>query len=40
MNGTKRKNFQICIRFQKRWWKDCNMKTFGWNGSEGPVGKS
>jgi glyoxylase-like metal-dependent hydrolase (beta-lactamase superfamily II) len=40
MIGTTRKSFQIRIRFQKRWWEGTGIKTFDWNGSEGPVGKS
>lgn len=40
MEGTTRKNFQIRIRFQRRWWEGVNLQTFDWNGSEGPVGKS
>ena len=40
MVGTTRKNFQIRIRFQRRWWEGVNLQTFDWNGSEGPVGKS
>ena len=40
MEGTTRKNFQIRIRFQKRWWEGVDLKTFEWNGTEGPVGKS
>lgn len=40
LNGTRRWNLQIMIRFQKRWWEGCNMQTFDWNGTEGPVGKS
>ena len=40
MIGTTRKNFQIMIRFQKRWWEGVDLKTFEWNGTEGPVGKS
>lgn len=40
LEGTKRFNIQIKIRFQKRWWEDVDLKTFDWNGSEGPVGKS
>lgn len=40
MIGTTRKNFQIMIRFQKRWWEGVDLKTFDWNGTEGPVGKS
>ena len=40
MEGTKRFNFQIKIRFQKRWWKGVDLKTFDWNGTEGPVGHS
>lgn len=40
MIGTTRKNLQIKIRFQKRWWEGVDLKTFYWNGTEGPVGKS
>ena len=40
MVGTTRKNFQIWIRFQKRWWEGVDLHTFDWNGTEGPVGKS
>ena len=40
MEGTKRMNLQIRIRFQKRWWQGVDLRTFDWNGSEGPVGKS
>lgn len=40
MEGTTRKNFQIRIRFQRRWWEGVDLQTFDWNGSEGPVGKS
>ncbi len=28
------------IRYKKKWWKDCDLKTIAWNGEEGPVGKS
>lgn len=38
--GTTRKNFQIRIRFQKRWWEGVDLETFDWNGTEEPVGKS
>jgi glyoxylase-like metal-dependent hydrolase (beta-lactamase superfamily II) len=38
--GTTRKNLQIKIRFQKRWWEGVDLKTFDWNGTEGPVEKS
>lgn len=40
MEGTKRRNLQIRIRFQQRWWQGVNLKTFDWNGGEGPVGRS
>ena len=40
MIGTTRKNLQIKIRFQKRWWEGVDLKTFYWNSTEGPVGKS
>ena len=35
MEGTKRLNFQIMIRFQKRWWEGVNLQTFDWNGRPG-----
>lgn len=28
------------IRYQKKWWADCNLTAFDWNASEGPFGKS
>lgn len=40
MQGVKRKGLQIRIRFQQRWWQGVDIKTFDWNGEEGPVGKS
>ena len=40
MEGTTSKNFQIRIRFQKRWWEGVSLRTFEFNGTEGPVGKS
>ncbi len=40
LDGTTRKNFQIRIRFQRRWWDGVNLQAFDWNGTEGPVGKS
>lgn len=40
MEGTRRFNPQIWIRFQKRWWEGTGIETFEWNGEEGPVRKS
>lgn len=40
MDGTKKKGFQIRIRFQQRWWQGVDLNTFEWNGDEGPVGRS
>lgn len=40
IDGTKKFGFQIKIRFQKRWWEGVNLKTFSWNGTVGPVGRS
>ena len=40
MIGTTRRNLQIRIRFQSRWWEGVDLKTFDWNGTEGPVGQS
>ena len=40
MEGTKRMGPQLRIRFQKRWWQGVDLRTFNWNGTEGPVGKS
>ena len=28
------------IRYKKKWWKDCDLQTIEWNGTEGPAGKS
>ncbi|MBR3626195.1 MAG: MBL fold metallo-hydrolase, partial [Bacteroidaceae bacterium] len=40
MEGTRRFNPQIWIRFQKRWWEGTGIETFDWNAEEGPVRKS
>ena len=40
MEGTRRFNPQIWIRFQRRWWEGTGIETFDWNGEEGPVRKS
>ena len=40
MEGTRRFNPQIWIRFQKRWWEVTGIDTFDWNAEEGPVRKS
>ena len=40
MEGTRRFNPQIWIRFQKRWWEGTGIETFDWNGEDGPVRKS
>ncbi|WP_281747247.1 N-acyl homoserine lactonase family protein [Helicobacter suis] len=28
------------VRYQKKWWEGVNLKTFSWNGTEGPVQRS
>lgn len=28
------------VRYQKKWWNGVDLRTFEWNGSEGPAGKS
>jgi len=28
------------IRYKKKWWEGIDMQIIGWNGTEGPVGKS
>lgn len=28
------------IRYQSKWWKDCALRGFDWNDTEGPYGKS
>ena len=28
------------IRYQKKWWQGVDLRTFEWNGTEGPAGKS
>lgn len=40
IDGACAHNFQSGIRFQKRWWQGVDLRTFDWNGSEGPVGHS
>lgn len=40
MDGTKKHDLQTRVRFQKRWWEGTKIRTFEWNGTEGPVGHS
>lgn len=40
MEGTRYGGLQGKIRFQPRWWSGVDLRTFDWNGSEGPVGHS
>jgi len=38
--GSQKKNRKNRIRYQCKWWKDCNLECFDWNDSEGPFGKA
>lgn len=38
--GSQKKTRKNRIRYQRRWWKDCNLETFDWNDNEGPFGKA
>lgn len=40
MEGADAGNFQSRIRFRRRWWDGVALKTFDWNGAEGPAGHS
>lgn len=40
LEGARRCNIQNFIRYQKCWWSGTKMRTFDWNGTEGPAGKS
>lgn len=40
MDGIRHGGLQGRIRFQPRWWDGVDLKTFDWNGNEGPVGHS
>lgn len=40
MEGASAKDFMSRVRFQKKWWDGVDLKTFDWNGNEGPVGHS
>lgn len=40
MAGAYRGGFANHIRFQPRWWEGTKIRTFDWNGSEGPDGCS
>lgn len=35
-----RKEPKGIVRFRKEWWKGVDLKTFDWNGTEGPAGHS
>ena len=38
--GSQKKDRKNRIRYQCKWWKDCNLECFDWNDSEGPFGKA
>ena len=38
MTGTQKKSRKDKIRFQSKWWDDCNVECFDWNDDEGPFG--
>lgn len=40
MDGASAGGLQSRIRFQKKWWEGVDLKTFDWNGTEGPAGHS
>lgn len=40
MDGACAGGLQSRIRFQKKWWEGVGLKTFDWNGTEGPAGHS
>lgn len=40
LTGSQKKNRKNRIRYQNKWWKDCNLETFDWNDDEGPFGKA
>jgi len=40
LEGARRCSIQNLIRYQKCWWSGTRMRTFDWNGTEGPAGKS
>lgn len=40
MDGASANDLMSKIRFQKKWWQGVDLKTFDWNGTEGPVGRS
>lgn len=40
MDGALHGGLQSRVRFQKKWWAGVDLKTFDWNGTEGPVGHS
>lgn len=40
LNFANQKSLVNCIRYQDVWWNDVPMKTFDWNGNEGPFRKS
>lgn len=40
LTGSNKKSYINRIRYQSRWWKDCNLEGFDWNDNEGPFGKA
>ncbi len=38
--GSRKKKRKNKIRYQSKWWEDCNLQGFDWNNNEGPSGKA
>ena len=38
--GSRKNNRKNKIRYQSKWWQDCNLQGFDWNDDEGPFGKA
>lgn len=40
LTGSQKSGRKNRIRYQSKWWEDCNLQGFDWNDSEGPFGKA
>lgn len=40
LTGSRKKKRKNKIRYQSKWWENCDLQGFDWNDNEGPFGKA
>lgn len=40
LTGSRKKKCKNKIRYQSKWWENCDLQGFDWNDNEGPFGKA